>query len=75
MILLFGTLTKDILLQLIENTGTKEVRLIGIFNYVNYNLILLPIVGTKKDKDLFILDYCVSFNVLKCFLKFRENYA
>lgn len=50
LILLFGTLTKYILLQLIENTGTKEVRLIGIFNYVNYNLILLPIVGTKKIK-------------------------
>lgn len=50
LILLFETLTKYILLQLIENTGTKEVRLIGIFNYVNYNLILLPIVGTKKIK-------------------------
>lgn len=33
--------------------------LIGILNYFDYNLILLLIVGTKKDKDLFILDYCV----------------
>lgn len=49
MIFLVGTLTKYILLRLNDRHKGDE-RLIGIFNYFNYNLILLPIVGTKKIK-------------------------
>lgn len=75
LILLLETLTKYTVLQLIEIQAQRRWEADGIFNYVNYNFDTFAHCRHKKDKDLFILDYCVGFNVLKCSLKFSENYA